>query len=120
MKPIPLQMLRQTVRLVVPTEVGIHQSVEAQTDYTVRRVCLQRASSTARTKDNTTLTTTATLFVDARLTQPRLDWWKLKEQAEAAGAQMLVQHEGRDYTVVNVKPIMDDHASLHHYEVELV
>ena len=85
MKPIPAQMLQHTVKVIVPRAVDTHQQAKSLDIYYVTRCCLQRASSTARAKDNSQLTSTATLFVDARLSIPRLDWLSLKAQADAAG-----------------------------------
>lgn len=120
MKPIPVQMLRQTVRLTVPVAVDAQQTVTDAECYYIHRVCLQTTNATLKTDSNTTTETRATLFVDARLSYPRLDWFRMKQQADAAGADMRINEDGRLYTVTNVRLLMDDHARLHHYEVELI
>lgn len=120
MKPIPVQMLRHAVTLHVQTAVDAYNDRLEEEVVTLRRVCLQRSSANAISKDNVTENQTATLFVDASLSTPRLDWLGLKARADNAGGLMLVEHDGRAYTVTAVTEYLDDHARLHHWEVALL
>ena len=120
MKPIPVQMLQHTVRLVVPDGVGVQQNVTSAHDYYIHRTCLQDENTTVKATDNTAVNTNALLFVDARLSYPRLDWWALKMDADSAGGDLVVHYGDRAYTVVTVKRLLDNYARLHHYEVAMI
>lgn len=120
LKPIPSAMLRHEATLTVPRSVDIYQEAAPVDTYALSRVCIQRESKTIKTSDNTTVETAGTLFVDARLSRPKLDYLKLKAQADVAGGDMRVLYGDRAYTVTQVQEYLDDHARLHHWELTLV
>lgn len=120
MRPIPAQMLKQTVTVKVPAEIDSRQATVSESEYTVTRCCLQRASATARTAKDATLTKTALLFVDAQLSRPQLDWMGLKAEADAAGGDIVILCDGVRYVATSVQEYMDNHARVHHWEVTLV
>ncbi len=120
LKPIPSAMLRHSAVLTVPRAVDTYQEASPLDTYALSRVCVQRESKTIKTIDNTTLETAGTLFVDARISSPKLDYLKLKAQADAAGGDMRFLYGDRAYTVTKVQEYLDDHAHLHHWELTLV
>lgn len=120
MRTIPPQMLIHTVTVSVPAAVNSRQSVTSTTEYTVKRCCLQRTSTTAKTSSNTSQTNGALLLIDARLSSPRLDWFALKHQADCAGGDIIISCDGYTYTATDVAEYMDNHGKTHHYEVTLV
>lgn len=120
LSPIPAQMLRHTVSASIPAGTDADNRVTSSDEYTVTRCCVQRANQTVKTRENTSVTLTAVLFIDRRLTLPRLDWEKLKQNADRAGGEIRITHMGREYTVLSVGAFLDDIARVHHYELGLV
>lgn len=120
MRPIPAQMLKQTVTVKVPAEIDSRQATVTETEIEVTRCCLQRASTTARSNRDASLTKTALLFVDAQLSRPQLDWMGLKAEADAAGGDIVILCDGVRYVATSVQEYMDNHARVHHWEVALV
>ena len=120
MRPIPPQMLRHKIELIIPEEVDVYHHTENKV-IPVRRVCLQKESKTGKTSGNTTVQYNALLFVDRQLSGPRLDWFDLKRKADEVGGDLVVVDEDlQQYTVTDVQPILDDRAAIHHYEVGLI
>lgn len=119
MRPIPPQMLRHNIELLVPDSVDAYQHAETHS-IPIRRVCLQTDSKTSKTKDNTSVSLNAILFVDRQLSGPRLDWFDLKQEADKVGGDLVVIDNQHRYTVHDVQVILDDHARVHHYEVGLI
>lgn len=123
--PIPARILRDSAEFFIPSAVDAYQAPTGTTE-TVRRVHLQSDNRTVKTAANTEVTLRGTLFVDARLSSPALDFWALQRQAQEAGAQLTVtvtDRQGRStgpYTVETVDGLPDDEDNLHHWELGLV
>lgn len=119
LRPIPSKILTHTVTLRVASSVDKYQDA-TYTEQAVKRVCMQPTNDTRFAKDNTEHQLNSVLFVDARLSTPKLDWQALQDESQAAGTEMQVIYQGRTYTVVNIDALIDDTGRLHHYEVGLV
>ena len=118
MRPIPTQMLIHVADILTPISVDeYHKAQYSKTR--VRRVCLQTASDTGKSATNTTVQRKATLFVDARLSTPRVDWFAEKAKADNVGGDMKVIWAGYQYTVADIQVLLDDHGHVHHYEMGL-
>ena len=122
---IPSRILRDTAVFSVPIGVDAYQKPTIVTK-TVQRVHLQSDNRTVKTATNTEVTLRGTLFIDARLSFPPLDFWALQTGAQEAGAQMSVTvttRQGRvsgPYTVQTIDALPDDEGKLHHWELGLV
>jgi hypothetical protein len=122
--PIPARILRDTVTFFVPKAIDGYQEPE-NAEYTVQRVHLQSDNSTRRTANNQEVTLRGTLFVDARLSFPALDYWDMQTKAQAAGAVMTCTVKDRrggvsgPYTVQTIDGIPDDEGNIHHWELGL-
>ena len=119
LKPIPPQILKSTATVRVCTGVDRYQN-QTYAEHTVRRVHLQPTNEIRKTKDNTDCTLRSLLFVDARISTPRLDWDGLLETAHINKGDMRVTVRGTEYTVLTVDGLRDDTDRLHHWEVGLV
>ena len=119
LKPIPSRILKSTATVKVCDGVDMYQN-QTYTDYTVNRVHLQPTNEIRKTQTNTDCVLRSILFVDARISTPRLDWWALFEQAHENAGDMRVIVRGQEYTVFSVDALRDDTDNLHHYEVGLV
>lgn len=123
---IPRRILRSTAVFSVPGGVDRYQQPLAATTYTVSNVHMQGDNRTRKSANNTEITLTAVLFVDARLSTPALDYEALQEQAQAAGGVMSVtvyDRAGRSlgkHTVLTIDGLPDDEDNLHHWELGLV
>ena len=123
--PIPSRILRDTVIIQVPTGIDRYQAPQ-YAEYTVYRVHLQADDVTRKTAGNTEVTLKGTLYVDARLSYPALDWDTLQETAHKAGSQVTVEVINRrgkssgSYTVAVVDGLPDDEDNLHHWEIGVV
>lgn len=125
LSPIPSSILRDKVVIFVPIGIDKYQ-MPVVTTYEVANVHLQADNTTHKTAGNTEVTLRGILFVDARRSQPALDWTEMQEQAHAAGSQMTLEVYDRKgkktgpYTVVTVDALPDDEDNLHHYEIGVV
>lgn len=119
LRPIPSRILQHNITLHVASAVDAWQN-PTTTNYDVTRVCMQPTHDTRLTRDNTEVALRSILFVDARISAPRLDWEALQDASLAAGSPMTVTYKGREYTVMTVDPLIDDTGKLHHYEVALL
>ena len=119
LRPIPARILSDTCTVKVPAGLDIWQNV-TYGETVVRKVHLQHENRVARTKDNTDVTLNATLFVDARLSAPSLDWDALMTTAEQNGGQLVVIVGDHTYKAISVDSVPDDQGKLHHVEVALV
>lgn len=120
LKPIPIQMLRHKATVIIPTEIDANQAVTGTEEITLKRCMIQRSDRTKISKDNTEVTLPATLYVDARLTYPRIDWEMKKQFADAVNASIKVLFGGKRYTLYSVEEYLDDNARVHHYELGLI
>lgn len=119
LKPIPVQVLKSTATVRVCNGVDMYQN-QTYTEHTVKRVHLQPTNEIRKTQSNTEVVLRSILFVDARISTPKLDWCALLRQAHALKGDMRVIVRGVEYTVLTVDELRDDTDGLHHYEVGLV
>lgn len=119
LRPIPPRILRTAITLNVCTGTDDFQAPTYQST-TVNRCHIQSSVDVVKTRENTEMLQRATLFVDARLSAPQLDWVALHMQSHANGASMTVQAGAQTYTVLDVDAVPDDTDGIHHYEVTLV
>ena len=119
LKPIPLKILSQKITLKVCTGVDEWQDPTFIT-YDLTRVHVQPTHDTRMTRDNTEVALNSLLFVDARLSTPRLDFEALQNTSLEQGGPMHVSFNGREYAVMTIDAVPDDTGRLHHYEVGLV
>lgn len=117
--PIPERILRSTATVSVCTETDVYQN-QVYTTYTVSRVHLQPTTEIRKTTSNTEAQLRSILFVDAKHSQPLIDWEGLFMAAHNNGGDMRVTVRGIEYTVFSVDALMDDSDCLHHYEIGLL
>ncbi len=119
MRPIPPRILRSTATVKACTRADLYQNQTYET-YAVRRVHIQPTERIVKSTDRTSLRLNAVLFVDARLSRPRLDWEALLRAAHEAGGDVRVTVRGVEYTAMTVDALRDAGDALHHWEVGLV
>ena len=125
LSPIPRSILRDTLELYVPTGIDRYQNPVVKT-YTVENVHIQSDNRTHKTADNTEVSLTGIIYIDARRSEPALDYWELQRQAHAAGGVMTCKVTGRaggvsgPYTILVVDGLPDDEDNLHHWEIGVV
>jgi hypothetical protein len=119
LSPIPARILRSTATVEVCESVDMYQNQVYRT-YTVSRVHLQPSSDIRKDRTNTEQQLRATLYVDAKLSTPHLDWGELLRDAHAAGGDMRVTVRGVVYTVLTVDELREASDQLHHWEVGCV
>lgn len=112
-------MLQHKATVIIPTSIDSNQAVTATEEILIKRCMIQRSDRTKVSKENTELTLPATLYVDARLTYPRIDWEIKKQFADSVNASIKVLFGGKRYTVYSVEAYLDDNSRVHHYEVGL-
>ena len=118
LKPIPLKILRTTATVKVCTGTDMYQNQE-YTTFTVRNVHLQPTERIIKSKTNTDQQLQSVLFVDARHSQPNVDWRGLLQQSHDNGGDMRVTVRGIEYTVAACDGLRDDTDRLHHWEIGL-
>ena len=123
--PIPKSLLNQTARVMVCRETDEYRN-PVWGEHTVEGVHLQagvsynrRGRAVEKTDSDTRLSMGATLFVDERLSKPRLPWREMLDSAHAAGGDMVVCVGGREYRVTACLPVVDGRGKLHHWEIEM-
>ena len=119
LKPIPSKILKTTATVKVCSGVDRYQK-QTYTDYTVKKVHLQPTNEIRKTQSNTDITLRSILFVDARISTPKIDWCALLQTAHENLGDMRVIVRGETYTVIGVDELRDDTDNLHHWEVSLV
>lgn len=119
LRPIPFQILSQTAVVHAPASMDVWQKVIYQ-DTTVNNVHLQGSNDTHRAADNTEVVLRAKLFVDARLSQPALDYEAMQQAAQATGSTLRLTVGAEDFRVLTVDGVPDDFGQLHHWELGLV
>ena len=117
--PIPSKILKSTATVKVCSGVDRYQN-QTYTDYTVKRVHLQPTNAIRKTQDNTDISLRSILFVDARISTPKLDWCDLFQQAHTIPGDIRIIVRGVEYTVIGVDELRDDTDNLHHWEIALV
>lgn len=119
LRPIPSRILRSTATVTVCNGTDVYQN-QTYTTYTVKRVHLQPEERIVKSRTNTDQQLTGTLFVDARISSPALDWRALLESAHNVGGDMRVTVRGVTYTVATADGLRDDTDQLHHWEIGLI
>ena len=119
LKPIPAKILKSTATVDVCSGVDMYQN-QTYTTYTVKRVHLQPTNETRKTQTDTEVLLRSILFVDSRISTPKLDWCALLQSAHENSGDMRVTVRGVEYTVLSVDELRDDTDGLHHWEVMLV
>lgn len=123
LSPIPRSILRDTLTLYVPQSFDQYQNPVNVSTYTVNNVHLQIDNSTIKRSDNSEVTFKGVVFVDARLSCPRLDYEELQEAVQAAGGVMTCRVTDRrgktskEMTILAVDALPDDEDNLHHWEL---
>ena len=111
LKPIPSRILRSTATVKVCSGVDSYQN-QTYTEYTVNKVHLQPTNEVRKTQDNTDVVLRAVLFVDARISTPKLDWCTLLQTAHALKGDVRVIVRGCEYTVSGVDELRsEEHTS---------
>lgn len=126
LSPIPRRILRDTATFSVPSGFDRYQKPLDPTTYTVHNVHIQNDNRTRKTADNTEVTLSGVLFVDARYSTPSLDFDALQRATQAAGGVMTCTVTNRrggtsgPFTVLVTDGLPDDEDNLHHWELGLV
>ena len=118
LKPIPSKILKSAATVKVCSGVDRYQN-QTYTEYNVKRVHLQPTNEIRKTQDNTDISLRSILFVDARISTPKLDWCALLQTAHENLGDVRVIVRGVEYTVISVDELRDDTDTLHHWEVSL-
>ena len=118
LRPIPARILRSTAIVDVCSAVDMYQN-QTYTQYIVSKVHIQPTAQIRKTVNNTDQQLKSILFVDARLSEPHLDWTALFESAHNLGGDLRVTVRGVTYTAMAVDALRDDTDELHHYEIAL-
>ena len=119
LRPIPSRILRSTALVDVCNGTDVYQN-QTYTTYTVKRVHLQPEERIVKSRTNTDQQLTGTLYVDARISSPSIDWRALLESAHNVGGDMRVTVRGVTYTVATADGLRDDTDQLHHWEIGLI
>ena len=123
LSPIPRSILRDTLTLYVPQSFDQYQNPVNVSTYTVNNVHLQMDNSTIKRSDNSEVTLKGVVFIDARLSCPRLDYEELQEAVQAAGGVMTCRVTDRrgktskEMTILAVDALPDDEDNLHRWEL---
>lgn len=125
LSPIPRRILRDTLTLSVPSGFDRYQKPLAPVEYVVNNVHIQADNRTRKGANNTEITLTGVIFVDARYSTPAVDYEALQEATQAAGGVMTCtvtnRHGGTagPFTVAVVDALPDDEDNIHHWELSV-
>lgn len=120
MRTLPLNLLRDSAILVLPTSVSAWKQQAGAQSIPLTRICIQRSAGIHVSTADMDVQLHAELYFDCRISRPSgLDLMDLQQQAEAAGAQLGVQYAGVTYRVMLVDELKDGFGRLHHYRLEL-
>lgn len=119
LQPIPKVLLNKSMTLKVPKEMDSFQNITF-TEYEVNNVHLQNTNEVKKDKDNTEVVLRSILFIDSRLSNPKLDYMALEKEAEKNRATLRVIIDGLDYEVLTVDEVPNIPYGVHHYELGLV
>lgn len=112
LRSIPKKILTHSVTLKIPKTSDRWGAVTYES-YELRRVHLQSVHEILKTKDNKEITLRGILFVDSKLSEPKLDWEEIFHNSALVNGQMKID----DYTVYYIDLVPDDEGKLHHVEV---
>lgn len=125
LKPIPRKILTDTMTFKAPTGFNVYQEAQYE-EFTIEHVHMQNVNDIKFATDNTEVTLSAIIYVDARLSKPRLDYSKMEYEAERIGGtcKATITHrrgaEPGEFTVKTVEAVPDDTGVVHHYEIGVV
>lgn len=127
LRPIPRQLLWDTVTIKVCTGVDTWQNPVFGETYTVKNVHLQSTNEVRKTKDNAEVVLRSILFIDGRRSTPHLDYDALAQKSQENGKPMraVVSNASGDvvgdFEVLTVDPVPDVPSTrTHHTEVGMV
>lgn len=126
LSPIPRRILRDTATFSVPTGFDQYQNPLAPVEYTVRNVHIQADNVTKISANNTEVTLSGILFIDARYSTPSVDYDALQAEAQKLGGEITCTVTSRHgaingpFRVLTVDGLPDDEDNLHHWELGLV
>lgn len=120
LKPIPSQMLKDTAVLKICKSLDRWQNAEYN-EITLTRVHLQTALNVSKSTDNTEKKATTKLFVDCKMSSPKIDLINAYNQSLTNGAPPRIIANGKDYEMQSINAYPDVPATrIHHYEAMLV
>lgn len=126
LRPIPKSILGDIATIKVCTGVDAWQEPKWQ-EYTVKNVHIQSTNEVRKTKENTEVVLRSILFIDSRLSQPKLNYDMLATQSQKAGALMRCEvysssgEKYGEYEVLIVDSLPDVPSDrIHHFELGLV
>lgn len=126
LRPIPSQLLRDSMTLNVCTGVDAWQKPTWQT-YEVQNVHIQNTNETKKTADNTEVVLRTAIFVDTVRSTPALNYEALCKQSQAAGKPMRATVQDAngndlgDFEILTVDPVPDvPDTRVHHIELGCV
>lgn len=119
LKPISPQMLKDTVILKICKNTDRWQNAEYD-EIKLTRVHLQTVLSVAKSSDNTERRSSTKLFIDCKISTPKIDLLKAYNESLKNGAPPRIVAGEKDYSVQSIDAIPDMPATrIHHYEVTL-
>ena len=119
LRPIPRQILSQSMVLHIPISCDSDYNVQYK-NITVARVHLQDDRAILKQNDNTEIQRKGILFIDSKLSSPKLDYLRLEAEANKIGANLRCTIDGYNYEILVIDAVPDDHGHTHHYEVSVV
>ncbi len=126
LRPIPFQLLRDSMILQVCTGVDAWQKPTWH-PYQVQNVHIQNTNETKKTANNTEVVLRSIIFVDTVRSTPALDYEALCQQSQAAGKPMRATVQDAngnqlgDFEILTVDPVPDVPANrTHHIELGCV
>ena len=105
--------------LHIPTSCDADYNVQYQ-NVVVNRVHLQDDYAILKQANNTEIQRRGILFIDSRLSSPKLDYVALEAKANQIGANLRCTIDSHNYEILNIDAVPDDHGQTHHYEVSVV
>lgn len=121
LRSIPARILTHNITVSYAPTLDAWGAADAEaTTYDVKHVNVQPMNETRKSKDNTEVDLVGICFADARLSTPALDYWELKNAAEAAGGDLTITFGTRVFAVKTVDALYDDQGILHHWELGLI
>ena len=119
LRPIPRRILQTTATVEVCRAVDRYHNQVYDT-YTVKHTHLQPSNEIRKNLTDTDFVLEGILFVDARISEPKLDWLTLLETANDNGGDMRITVRGKTYIAKTAEALRDDTDRLHHWEIGLV
>lgn len=125
-RPIPSVLLKDSAVLKIQTGLDDWQNPTFR-EIKIKKVHLQNTTSVTKSKDNTEILSTSILFIDCKISRPKLDYEALQNESEKNGGHMrVVVYNANgvmigDYAVISVDQGLDVPAiRYHHTELGLI